>query len=107
LLHDAVVVARDDGLLPQTSAVLGFALSPLCRSGRLDVAAAFIGAMDRGAIAEVANFPGTADARARVLARVRAELGDEQTDVMVQRGATMSYDDLIASALEQLDVPND
>ena len=106
LLRDAVVIARDDGTLPQAAAAFGFALNPLCRTGRPDVAATLIGALDRGALAQVAGFPGTADARARTLARIHDALGDEKTDQLVAHGASMTYDELIRYAIEQLSVPH-
>ena len=106
LLHQAVVVGRDQGVRPQLAAGLDWALSPLIRAGRPDVAATFLGGLTRGALAGVGNFPGVDAARARTLDRVRAVLGDDQTDELVARGATMSYDELVEYALDHLDRPN-
>ncbi len=102
LLRDAVVIARDDGTLPAAAATLGFALTPFCRTGRPEVAAVLLGALDRGALAQVAKFPGAHDARARTRSRIDAALGDEQTEVLVERGAAMTYDDAIGYALDEL-----
>jgi predicted ATPase/class 3 adenylate cyclase len=102
---DALVIARDDGTMPQAAGVLGFALNPLCRAGRTDVAATLIGAFERGALSRVGNFPGTADSRARTLERIREGLGDEHTATLVERGAAMSYNELITYALDHLDAP--
>ena len=106
LLHDAVVVGRDQGTRPQLAAGLDWALSPLTRTGRPDVAATFLGGLTRGALAGVGNFPGVDAARARTLERVRAVLGDDQTDELVARGATMSYDELVQYAIHHLDRPD-
>jgi len=103
LLHDAVVVGRDQGARPQLAAGLDWALSPLTRTGRPDVAATLLGALTRGALAGVGNFPGVDTARARTLERVRAVLGDDQTDELVARGATMSYDELVQYAIHHLE----
>jgi tetratricopeptide (TPR) repeat protein len=102
LLRDAAIIARDDGTLPPAAAALGFALNPLCRTGRPDVAATLIGALDRGALAHVAGFPGTADARARILARVRDALGDDRAERLLERGAAMTFDEVIGYAIEEL-----
>jgi tetratricopeptide (TPR) repeat protein len=102
LVRDAVVVARDDGTLPQAAAAVGFALVPLCRTGRHDVAATLIGGLDDGALAQVAGFPGTADSRARALARIEDTLGSDETGRLVARGASMSYDELMQYAIEEL-----
>jgi predicted ATPase/class 3 adenylate cyclase len=106
LLHDAVVVGRDQGARPQLSAGLDWALSPLTRTGRPDVAATFLGALTRGALAGAGNFPPVDAARGRILERVRAVLGDDQTDELVARGATMSYDELVQYAIHHLDRPD-
>ena len=101
-LHDAMVIARDDGTLPQAAAVLGFALNPLCRTGQPEVAATLIGALERGALAQVAGFPGTADSRTRTLARIQDQLGVEKTDQLVAHGAALTRDELFAYALAAL-----
>ena len=102
LLRDAAVIARDDGTRPQAAAALGFSLNPLCRTGRHEVAAVLIGALDRGAFAAAAHFPGAAEGRARTLARVADELGAPKTDELGAIGAAMPYDELIAYVIEQL-----
>ena len=102
VLHDAVVIARDDGTLPQAAAALTFALNPLCRTGQQEVAATLIGALERGALAQAAGFPGTADSRARTLARIRDTLGVEKTDQLVAQGAALTRDELFAYALAAL-----
>ena len=101
-LHDAMVIARDDGTLPQAAAALGFALNPLCRTGQQEVAATLIGALERGALAPVAGFPGTAGSRARTLARIQDDLGVEKTDQLVAHGAAMTHDELFAYAIAAL-----
>jgi predicted ATPase/class 3 adenylate cyclase len=107
LLRDAITVCRDDGVRPQAAAALGFALNPLCHTGRPDAAAILIGGLDRGALAAAANFPGTADSRARTLARIRDTLGQDKTDQLVDQGASMTYDELIAYAFAALGQPAD
>jgi predicted ATPase/class 3 adenylate cyclase len=102
LLHQAVASARDQGVRPQFVAALDWSLTPLIRTGRPDVAAAFLGALTRGSLAGVGNFPGVGDARARSLERVRNQLGDE-TETHMGRGAAMSYDELADYATRQLD----
>jgi predicted ATPase/class 3 adenylate cyclase len=101
LFRDALVMARDDGTLPQTTAVLSFALNPLCRTGRADVAATFIGVLDQGALAHVAGFPGTAASRARTLARIENSMSQEALDELLDTGASMTYDEMISYAIEQ------
>jgi predicted ATPase len=103
LLHDAVVVGRDSGARPQLAAALDWALSPLTRTGRPDVAATFLGGLTRGALGGAGSFPGVDAARARTLDRVRGVLGHDQTDELVARGAAMSYDELVQYAIDHLD----
>jgi predicted ATPase/class 3 adenylate cyclase len=103
VLHQAVVAGRDQGARPQLAAGLDWALSPLTRTGRSDVAATLLGALTRGALAGVGNFPGVDAARTRTLDRVRAVLGEDQTDEFVTRGAIMSYDELVQYAIDHLD----
>jgi predicted ATPase/class 3 adenylate cyclase len=94
LLHEAVVLARDQGLRPQLAAALDWSLSPLLRTGRPEVAATFLGALINGSLADVGNFPGVAAARTHSLERVRSVLGDPKTDELVARGGAMSYEAL-------------
>ena len=105
LLRDAVVICRDDGVWPQAAAALGFALNVLCRADRPGTAAVMLGGLEQGALTSVANFPGTADSRARTLTRIRGALGDEKTDQLVAQGASMTHDELIAYAIEHLGAP--
>ena len=53
-------------------------------------------------MAQIASFPGAREPRERTLARVRDALGDEQTDMLLDRGAAMTYDEVIGYALEEL-----
>jgi predicted ATPase/class 3 adenylate cyclase len=101
LLHDAIVVGRDQGR-PQLATGLDWALSTLTRTGQPDVAATLLGALTKGALAGAGNFPGVDAARARTLERVRAVFGDDQTDELVARGAAMSYDELVQYAIHHL-----
>jgi tetratricopeptide (TPR) repeat protein len=103
LFHEAIIVGRDLGSRPQLAAALDWALSPLTRIGRPDVAAIFLGALTNGALADVGNFPGVDAARARTLERVRGALGDKSTNELVTHGATMNYDELLQYALDNLD----
>jgi predicted ATPase/class 3 adenylate cyclase len=102
VLHEAVLVARDQGARPQLAAALDWALSPLRRAGQPGTAATFLGALTRGALAGVGNFPGVDNARARTLDGIRAGLGDEKTDELVNQGAAMSYDELVQYAIQNL-----
>ena len=102
LLHEAVTLARDQGVRPQLAAAADWALSPLLRTGRPDVAATFLGALTDGPLADVSNFPGVAAARSRSLERVRSVLGDAKTDELVARGGAMTYDELVDYALNHL-----
>jgi hypothetical protein len=106
LLHEAVIVGRDQGVRPQLAAALDWALSPLSRTGQADVAATFIGGLTGGALAGVGNFPGVDTARARTLERIRTVLGDEKTDELVAHGAAMSYDELVEYAIHHLARPH-
>jgi tetratricopeptide (TPR) repeat protein len=105
LLHDALVVSRDDGTLPMTAAVLASAVRPLRHTGRNDAAAVMIGAMDHGAVANVASFPGQKEGNARALTRIRDTLGDEKTDQLLQQGVTLNRDQLYEYALTALNEP--
>ena len=102
LIHEAVTLARDQGVRPQLAAALDWALSPLLRTGRPDVAATLLGALTDGALGG-GHFPGVASARSRSLERVRAVLGDEKTDELVARGAAMSYDELAQYAIRSVE----
>jgi predicted ATPase/class 3 adenylate cyclase len=106
LLHEAVIVARDQGARPQLGAALDWTLNPLTRTGRPDVAAALVGALNQGSLAGVADFPLVGAARARTLERARAALGDLKTDALVAQGATMNYNELIRYAIHQLERPD-
>jgi predicted ATPase/class 3 adenylate cyclase len=101
LLREAVTVARDQGLRPQLAATLDWSLSPLLRTGRPEIAATFFGALTEGPLANVSLFPGVADARHRSLQRARDRLG-ERTDTFVAQGAAISYDELVAYAIQGL-----
>ena len=106
LLHDAVVLARDLGVRPQFAATLDWALTPVFRTGAPDVAATFLGALTDGALKGVGDWPGVADVRAKALDRARRVLGDE-VDAHYARGVTMSYDELVAYAIDALGPPSD
>jgi predicted ATPase/class 3 adenylate cyclase len=106
LCHEGIIVGRDQGVRPQLAAALDWALSPLTRTGRPDVTATLAGALTRGALAGVGNFPGVDAARARMLERLRGALGEERTNELVAHGATMSYDELVEYALHHLDRPD-
>jgi hypothetical protein len=106
LLHDAIIAGRDQGRRPQVVAALDWALSPLTRNGRADVAATLLGGLTHGALAGVANFPGVDAARARALDRIRRALSGDKADELVARGAALSYDALVSYAVQNLDRPN-
>ena len=103
LLHEAVVLARDQGARPQLAATLDWALRPLLRTGQPEVVAILLGTLTTGALAQVGNFPGVHAPRARRLERVRIALGQASADELVRRGAAMSYDELVEYAVEHLD----
>jgi tetratricopeptide (TPR) repeat protein len=105
-LHEAVLLDRDQGTRPQLAGALDWALSPLLRTGQPDVAATLLGALTRGVLAQVSNFPGVNAARTRTLERLRGALGDAKTDELVSRGEAMSYDELVDYALHHLDRPD-
>jgi predicted ATPase/class 3 adenylate cyclase len=106
LFHEAITVARDHGVRPQLAATLDWSLSPLLRTGRAEVAATFIGALTNGPLAGVADFPLVAGNRARAAERSRTVLGDA-TDGYFGRGAAMSYDELVAYAIGELEPDGD
>jgi predicted ATPase/class 3 adenylate cyclase/tetratricopeptide (TPR) repeat protein len=103
LLREAVLAARDLGGRPQLSATLDWSLGPLVKIGRPEPAATLVGALTRGALADVGNFPLVAGGRARTLERVRVELGNDSTDRLVAQGAAMTYDEIINYALQHLE----
>jgi len=102
LLHDAVAVARDQGVRPQLTAALDWSLGPLLRTGRPDATATLLGALTHGELADVSDFPNVAESRSRNLQRVRDLLGDE-TDAHVARGAAMTYNELADYAMGALE----
>jgi hypothetical protein len=102
ILHQVVVLTRDQGIRPQLGAALDWALSPLLRTRRPDVAANLLGALTTGALAEGTSFPGVHAARALAHERVRSTLGDAKTNELVSRGAAMTYDELVEYALHHL-----
>ena len=101
-LHDAVAIARDQGVRPQLTAALDWSLGPLLRTGRPDVTATLLGALTDGALADVSHVPNVSAGRSRNLQRVRDVLGD-QTDAHIARGAAMSYNELTDYALAALE----
>jgi hypothetical protein len=105
LLREAVLIARDTGGRTNLSAALDWSLSPLVKLDRPEPAAALIGALTHGALADVGGFPLASKTRARNLERVRALLGDAVTDELLARGATMTYDEIVEYSLEHLDAP--
>jgi predicted ATPase/class 3 adenylate cyclase len=102
LLHEAAVIARDQGVRPQLAATLDWSLSPLLRMGRPEVAATLLGGLAGGPLAQGGDFPGVAANRSRMLDRVRSILGDA-TDAYVGRGAAMTYDELAEYAIRELE----
>lgn len=102
-LRQSVTRARDEDSRPQLAATLDWCLGPLVKLARGETAATLLGALTRGPLAEVGNFPGVEAARTRVVERIRAELGDERTDALVARGATLNYDEILDYALQHLE----
>ena len=103
-LHSAVIVLRDEGGRPQMAAALDWSLRVLVTVGRPEPAATFVGALTVGALARVSDYPvTTAGARDRVLGRVRAILGNGATDALAERGAAMTYEEIVEYAIEYLD----
>ena len=102
MLREALTMARDDGALPQVVANLTFALPILRRLAKPQAAAIVIGGLEDGALKGQGRFPGTKDARQHNLNRLHDELGQHETDALVEQGTTMSYDDLVDYAIDQL-----
>jgi tetratricopeptide (TPR) repeat protein len=104
MLHQAALIARDEGVRPQLGAVLDWAVLALVRTGRPDVAVVFLGILTHGALSDVSNYLLTGDyARDQALERLRSVIGDDtEVDALVARGAAMSYDEMVTYALEQL-----
>ncbi len=101
LLHQAALIARDEGVRPQLGSVLDWSVLPLLRTGRADAAVVFLGVLTKGALADVSNYLLTgAYSREQALDRLRPEVGD--LDALVDRGAGMSYDEVVDYVLEQL-----
>jgi predicted ATPase/class 3 adenylate cyclase len=107
LLRESIIVARDLGARPQFCAALDWSLSPLIKSGRAEVAAVFLGALTKGSLARVTDFPGVETARANILERVRSIIGDERADWAIAQGASLQYDDAVDYALRQLKTGED
>jgi predicted ATPase/class 3 adenylate cyclase len=102
LLHQAVALGRDQGVRPQLTAAVDWSLTPLLRTGRPEVAAVLLGALLRGPLVGLGNFPGVASARERRLERTREQLGDA-TEAHLARGAAMTYDEIALYALRHFD----
>jgi predicted ATPase/class 3 adenylate cyclase len=103
LLHEAVVLARDQGARPQLAATLDWALRPLLATGQPEIAATFLGTLTTGALAQVANFPGVHASRTRTLERLRSTLGEATTHELIRQGTAMSYDEIVEYAVSHLD----
>jgi hypothetical protein len=102
LVHESLVLAREQGARPQLASTLDWALSPLIKVGRAEAAATLVGALTRGSLAGVGEFPGVASARTKILQRLQAIIGEETTHALVARGAAMSYDETVEYALTEL-----
>lgn len=101
LFSEGVALGRDLGVRPQLASVLDFALLPLVRGGRPEVAAVLLGALTEGALAAYGGWPGVATVRTRALERAHDQL-DDRADSLLARGTAMSYDELVEYALEHL-----
>ena len=104
MLHQAALVARDEGVRPQLGAVLDWSVLALVRTGRPDVAVVFLGVLTQGALADVSNYLLTgAYSREDAIERLRSVIGDDAAvDALIARGAAMSYDEVVVYVLEQL-----
>ena len=101
LLRESLLIARDQGARPQLAAALDWALSPLSKIGRTEAAAVFVGALSKGSLFGVSDFPGVESARAKILERVRSAIGDDRTDALISQGAAMNYDEIVEYAIVQ------
>jgi predicted ATPase/class 3 adenylate cyclase len=105
-LHGAVTVSRDQGARPSMAAALDWSLRVLVRMERPDTAAVFVGALTAGALSEVSDYPiSSPRTRDRILGRVRETLGGDATQALVDRGAAMTYEEIVDFAVEQLEPP--
>ncbi len=102
LLREAVILCRDQGARPSLAATLDWSLAPLVKLGHPGPAATFVGALTGGPLAEVSGFPEVDAARARIVERIRAALGDDGTDASLAEGAAMTYDEIVEYALDNL-----
>jgi tetratricopeptide (TPR) repeat protein len=102
LLHRAALVTRDEGVRPQFAAVLDWSVLALLRVGRPDTAVVLLGTLTEGVLADVSNYLLTGSySREQALDRIRPLVGPE-FDALVARGGAMTYDEIVAYALEEL-----
>ncbi len=102
-LYRAALVVRDEGARPQFGAVLDWSVPALARVGRREPAAVFLGALTQGVLADVSNYLSAGVyTRQRAIDRLRERLGTAEVDALVARGAAMTYDEIVAYAVEQL-----
>jgi predicted ATPase/class 3 adenylate cyclase len=105
-LQEAIVHAHGDGDESQVAASIDQGLIAFGPFGAPEAAATLAGSVLAGSLAEMAlTTPFEVAERDHCLDRVRAELGDERYDTAFERGAAMSYSDVVTYALEQL-APN-
>ena len=104
MLYPAALIARDEGVRPQLGAILDWSVLAFVRTGRPDIAVVFLGILTQGVLADVSNYLLTgAYSRDDAIERLRPVIGDDgEFDALVDRGAGMSYDEVVVYVLEEL-----
>jgi tetratricopeptide (TPR) repeat protein len=104
-LRDALSAADDVGDRPTFFSALDRAIEILVSAGELDRAAVITGVVTRGPFREMTSLQGGPEeqARARVIEELRGRLGAPRFDAAVERGAALSYDEVIDYSVGELD----
>ena len=112
--HDEILrhaVRAHDGIVVKTTgdgvhAAFATAAGGVAAAIDAEAAAVFIGALERGTLAELSNYGDVrTGSRAHAFERIVAILGEGATRASVDRGAMMSYEELASYALEHLGPP--
>jgi hypothetical protein len=103
-LREAIIRCVERGELPQLDGAFGYAVEILAELGHPEPVFVIVGAIRGGALGRLRQMTAPPDRRpAEALERARAALPKELRDQAAARGAAMSYDELVAWLVQELD----
>jgi hypothetical protein len=103
-LRSSIVHLDRIGDRPQLAGSIDWGISILGRFGEPEPAAVFVGIAVEGALASINNFPGAPERRDdEQLGSLVTQLGPERYGALVDRGASMSYEQAVEFAVAELD----